>query len=63
MWVEKKYDILVWGLAAGVGLFLVLSEPNSTATRYWGWLYIVVAAGGVFVETQHLLAAQRNAYG
>jgi hypothetical protein len=53
--------ILAWGLAAGVGLFIALSEPSSTTTRYWGvWLYIFLAIAGMLLEIKHLLVVQRT---
>ena len=48
---QQVFRMVVWGLAAGVGLFLGLQSIPKLDLRLWGvWLYLGIALIGVLLE-------------
>ncbi len=52
----QVYNLLAWGLAIGMGLFIGLSNSAITYTRLWGiWLLVALASGAVLLEAIKLI--------
>ena len=56
----QKFHVAVWGLAAAVGLWLLLSASEWPQRQLWGlWLYIALAPSVLILEVVALVARRR----
>jgi len=61
---RQVFNVVAWGLAAGIGLLIGLSRYPKLYWALWGiWLYIGLAAGALILEVLALVAGRRPSQG
>jgi hypothetical protein len=61
---RQVFNVVAWGLAAGIGLLIGLSRYPKLYWALWGiWLYIGLAASALILEVLALVAGRRPSQG
>jgi hypothetical protein len=61
---RQVFNVVAWGLAAGIGLLIGLSRYPKLYWGLWGiWLYIGLAASALILEVLALVAGRRPSQG
>ena len=61
---RQVFNVVAWGLAAGIGLLIGLSSYPRLFWVLWGvWLYIVLAVSALILEMLTLAAGKRSLQG
>ncbi len=61
---RQVFNVVAWGLAAGIGLLIGLSSYPRLFWVLWGiWLYVGLAAGALILEALTLAAGRRSRQG